>query len=84
MLAAAKWEWDEYLAPVRAALGELSFDAFLAARSVVTSRAFSVDPRHGNGLVPFADLFNHHTGACPPTRPLLRGPPPRQRARALR
>jgi hypothetical protein len=80
MAVAAKWEWEQYLEPVRGELGGggdggdgggkvatapvLSFDAYLAARSVVTSRAFAVDERHSNGFVPFADLFNHVTGSA--------------------
>jgi SET domain-containing protein 6 len=74
MLVAAKWEWEQYLEPVRGELGGgggevattlgLSFDAYLAARSVVTSRAFAVDERHSNGFVPLADLFNHVTGSA--------------------
>lgn len=34
---------------------------FAAAASVVASRAFRVDDRHGDGMVPVADLFNHRT-----------------------
>ena len=36
---------------------------FAAAASVVASRAFRVDDRHGDGMVPVADLFNHRTDA---------------------
>ena len=42
--------------------GGVSFEDFLAARSVASSRAFTVDPTVGAGLVPIADLFNHRTG----------------------
>jgi SET domain-containing protein 6 len=39
-----------------------TFDTYLAARSVVSSRAFTINPVVGVGLVPIADLFNHRTG----------------------
>jgi hypothetical protein len=42
--------------------GPFGFRAFLAAASLVASRAFHVDDAHGQGLVPVADLFNHAGG----------------------
>ncbi|KAJ3413539.1 hypothetical protein HDV05_007840 [Chytridiales sp. JEL 0842] len=36
---------------------------FLRSSSLVSSRAFDVDSFHGTSMVPFADLFNHKTGA---------------------
>ncbi|KAI9339216.1 hypothetical protein DFJ73DRAFT_779389 [Zopfochytrium polystomum] len=36
---------------------------FLRATSLVSSRAFEVDSYHGTAMVPFADLFNHRSGA---------------------
>ncbi|KAI8824019.1 uncharacterized protein EV422DRAFT_518627 [Fimicolochytrium jonesii] len=41
-----------------------SYEKFLAAASLVSSRAFEVDDFHGQCMVPLADLFNHRT----PTR----------------
>jgi hypothetical protein len=37
------------------------FVRFVAAGSLVASRAFGVDGHHGDALVPFAALFNHST-----------------------
>ncbi|KAJ1978577.1 hypothetical protein H4R34_003155 [Dimargaris verticillata] len=37
-------------------------DRFLAAMSLISSRAFEVDGYHGNAMVPLADIFNHRTG----------------------
>ena len=42
--------------------GPFGFRAFLAAASLVASRAFHVDDATGQGLVPVADLFNHAGG----------------------
>ena len=42
--------------------GPAGYRAFLAAASFVASRAFQVDARNGQGLVPVADLFNHRGG----------------------
>ena len=39
-----------------------TFEEYCAARSVVSSRAFTINPTVGVGLVPIADLFNHRTG----------------------
>ncbi|CEG69310.1 hypothetical protein RMATCC62417_05407 [Rhizopus microsporus] len=36
-----------------------SFDKFVKASTLISSRAFEVDAYHENALVPFADLFNH-------------------------
>ncbi|KND02469.1 protein-lysine N-methyltransferase [Spizellomyces punctatus DAOM BR117] len=41
----------------------LTFEHFLNATSLVTSRAFQVDEYHGDSMVPLADIFNHKTGA---------------------
>ncbi|BBN12812.1 hypothetical protein MPTK1_5g23080 [Marchantia polymorpha subsp. ruderalis] len=38
-----------------------TLDRFLAAKALVSSRAFEVDEYHGYGMVPLADLFNHKT-----------------------
>lgn len=38
-------------------------DRYLAAKSLIASRSFEIDDYHGSGMVPFADLFNHKTGA---------------------
>jgi hypothetical protein len=68
MWEAASREWTDFVAPTCARHPEVCpavqfcFEKYLAARSVVTSRAFSVDEHHGAGLVPLADLFNHRTG----------------------
>ncbi|KAJ7568046.1 hypothetical protein O6H91_01G016500 [Diphasiastrum complanatum] len=40
-----------------------SFDQYLAAKSLVSSRSFEVDEYHGYGMVPLADLFNHKSAA---------------------
>ncbi|KAG1053647.1 hypothetical protein G6F43_004299 [Rhizopus delemar] len=36
-----------------------SFDKFVKASTLISSRAFEVDAFHETALVPFADLFNH-------------------------
>ena len=54
-----------YMQTVLRSLGELDIaealplDAYLAAASLTSSRAFYVDAWHEEGLVPFADLLNH-------------------------
>jgi hypothetical protein len=59
--AAMREDYDE----VREALGGAgnrpsdSFEAFRNAATLVASRAFFVDDSVGQGLLPFADLFNH-------------------------
>ena len=72
--AAAKREWDGCVEShvTEAALRDgfsspssktfLTFERYLDARSVVSSRAFFVTDEIGPGLVPIADLFNHRTG----------------------
>jgi SET domain-containing protein 6 len=40
------------------------FDRFKEAATLVASRAFFVDDSVGQGLVPFADLFNHKSGGA--------------------
>ncbi|GJP79073.1 hypothetical protein CLOP_g9318 [Closterium sp. NIES-67] len=42
---------------------QLSFDQYLAAKSLISSRAFAIDSWHGHGMVPLADLFNHRTAS---------------------
>jgi len=61
--AAAKNEWERVVAPVFKEHGvECSFEQFIEARTVVSSRAFTLSPNAGVGLVPIADAFNHLTG----------------------
>ena len=61
-LAAAKREWDSVVGPAFETHGvSCSFDDFHAARTVVSSRAFSMTPTK-SGLAPIADAFNHRTG----------------------
>ena len=38
-----------------------SLAAYVDARTLTASRGFAVDAHHGQGMVPFADLFNHET-----------------------
>ncbi|PWA02683.1 hypothetical protein BB558_001178 [Smittium angustum] len=40
-----------------------SFEEYLRVNSLVTSRSFKVDDFRGDCMVPFADLFNHKSGA---------------------
>ena len=42
-----------------------SLDAYLAAASLTSSRAFHVDAWHGEALVPGADVFNHKAALVP-------------------
>jgi SET domain-containing protein 6 len=59
-------EWSNHVAPMVAAHPvdcPFTVEKYLAARSVITSRAFWMDHRHKEGLVPLCDLFNHSTGA---------------------
>jgi len=51
-------DWMEAVETLNAS-SWLTFDAFRDAASVVASRAFFVDEQLGQGLMPFADLFNH-------------------------
>ena len=37
----------------------MPLEDFLAAASITSSRGFFIDDRHGFGLVPGADFFNH-------------------------
>jgi SET domain-containing protein 6 len=37
-----------------------SFEHYLAAKTLVASRAFEVDDIHGFGMVPLADLYASH------------------------
>lgn len=76
--AAAKNEWEQFVerrvkevalrdggadeTSANAKKKRLTFEAYLDARSVVSSRAFHVTDGLGPGLVPIADLFNHRTG----------------------
>ena len=59
-------EWSKHVAPMVLAHPTqcpFTIQQYLAARSVVTSRAFLIDDNHKEGLVPLCDLFNHSTGA---------------------
>lgn len=67
--AHARVEWEGHIKPIVAKLegadkreSAYTFEQYLAARSVVSSRAFTINPVVGVGLVPIADLFNHRTG----------------------
>ena len=64
--AQAKTEWEKHIQPMvlssELSKSGLTFEDYLAARSVVSSRAFTISPEVGVGLVPIADLFNHRTG----------------------
>ena len=42
-----------------------AFQSFLRAVSYSNSRGFYVDERHGEAMVPFADLFNHKCAYTP-------------------
>jgi hypothetical protein len=42
---------------------DTSFEAFVNASSLVSSRAFYTDDFHGEALVPLADAFNHRGGS---------------------
>ena len=64
--------WTDHVRPLlEDALGSkkvppaASFRAFLRAISYSNSRGFYVDERHGEAMVPFADLFNHRTAYTP-------------------
>jgi len=64
--------WTDHVRPLlEDALGAqkvppaASFQAFLRAVSYSNSRGFYVDERHGEAMVPFADLFNHKTAYTP-------------------
>ncbi|KAL0082409.1 hypothetical protein J3Q64DRAFT_1720666 [Phycomyces blakesleeanus] len=39
-----------------------SFEKFCKISTLISSRSFEVDAYHENGMVPFADLFNHRSG----------------------
>lgn len=61
-LAATKREWESVAQPAFEKHGvSCSFDDFHAARTVVSSRAFTMTPTK-SGLAPIADAFNHRTG----------------------
>ena len=40
---------------------DMDFASFLRASTLVASRCFHVDHRHGDAMVPLADIFNHRT-----------------------
>jgi SET domain-containing protein 6 len=62
-LSAAKREWEEVASPCFEENGiQCTFEDYHAARTIVSSRAFTVSPSAGVGLVPIADAFNHRTG----------------------
>ncbi|RKP00908.1 hypothetical protein CXG81DRAFT_26396 [Caulochytrium protostelioides] len=58
-------DYERLVAPIcaqaPAVLGHLSFERYVAAMSLVTSRSFQVDAYHTTALIPVADLFNHAT-----------------------
>ncbi|KAL3680486.1 hypothetical protein R1sor_023442 [Riccia sorocarpa] len=62
-------DWKESIAPLTELYPEkfpadwFGLDQYVAAKTLVHSRAFDVDEYHGYGMVPFADLFNHKTAA---------------------
>ncbi|TPX37021.1 hypothetical protein SmJEL517_g00802 [Synchytrium microbalum] len=62
-----KADWTDNIVPILEANQDLfpptvySYDFFLRAMSLVTSRAFQVDAYHGDSMVPLADIFNHKT-----------------------
>ena len=55
--ALATWraDWEAVPAKLRGAAGAESWDDYLHARTLVSSRSFAVDAYHGDGMVPFAD-----------------------------
>ena len=55
---------EDALGPGRVPEGN-AFKAFLSAVSYANSRGFYVDERHGEAMVPFADLFNHKAAYTP-------------------
>ena len=64
--------WSHHVRPLlEEALGKkrvpdgAAFRAFLRAVSYSNSRGFYVDERHGEAMVPFADLFNHKAAYLP-------------------
>lgn len=62
-LSAAKSEWERVVEPIFARHSlACSFEDYHDARTVVSSRAFTLSPNAGVGLVPIADAFNHRTG----------------------
>ncbi|CAM6058757.1 unnamed protein product [Sphagnum tenellum] len=62
-------DWRECYGILKDLYGEkflenwFTLEHFLAAKTLVASRAFQVDDIHGFGMVPLADLFNHKTAA---------------------
>ncbi|XP_061369471.1 ribosomal lysine N-methyltransferase 3 [Gastrolobium bilobum] len=51
------------LAPSKLKPKFFGIEQYFAAKSLISSRSFSIDDYHGFGMVPLADLFNHKTGA---------------------
>ncbi|KAJ7975551.1 N-lysine methyltransferase [Quillaja saponaria] len=51
------------LAPLKLNTKFFGIEQYFAAKSLIASRSFEIDEYHGSGMVPFADLFNHKTGA---------------------
>lgn len=51
--------WVEDKADSEAEASQVSFSEWIAARSLISSRAFYVDPLHKTAMVPLADVFNH-------------------------
>ncbi|XP_002977945.2 N-lysine methyltransferase setd6 [Selaginella moellendorffii] len=64
-----KEDWEENIAPLTKEdplefpAQDFTFESYLAAKSLVSSRSFEIDAEHGYGMVPLADLFNHKTDA---------------------
>ncbi|KAJ1341038.1 hypothetical protein BSLG_004508 [Batrachochytrium salamandrivorans] len=60
-------DYNEHVVPLIASnprlmvAEKMTFEDFMSATSLVTSRAFQVDCYHGDSMVPLADLFNHRT-----------------------
>ena len=51
--------WVDDKADPEAEACQVSFSEWVAARSLVSSRAFYVDPLHKTAMIPLADVFNH-------------------------
>jgi hypothetical protein len=58
-----KQDFEEIVKPLLKDVCKVTFDQFLKASAIVSSRAFGIDSYHGDSIVPLADLFDHKTGA---------------------
>ncbi|XP_077231836.1 SET domain-containing protein isoform X2 [Tasmannia lanceolata] len=62
-------DWKECIVPLidseplKLNPNDFGFEQYVAAKTLVASRAFQIDEYHGCGMVPLADLFNHKTAA---------------------